>query len=101
MLVLSLIHIYNYKQQSIKAYGRSCRGTAPTHLLSGAQSRTPCDWKSFMSNDKNKTQLISLLLDQWTTDKYATILVDRNLPYVIAEEVFCLTCKDARLFPNI
>ena len=47
-----------------------------------------------MSNDKNKTQLISLLLDQWTTDKYATRLVDRNLYYIIGEKVFRLTCED-------
>ena len=47
-----------------------------------------------MSNDKNKTQLISLLQNQWTTDKYATRLVDRNLYYVIGEEVFRLTCED-------
>ena len=48
-----------------------------------------------MSNDKNKTQLISLHLDQWTTDKtYVTRLVDTNLSQVIDEEVFCFTCED-------
>ena len=47
-----------------------------------------------MSNDKNKTQLISLLLNQWTIDNYATRLVDRNLYYVIGEEVLGLTCED-------
>ena len=47
-----------------------------------------------MSNDKNKTQLISLLLDQWTTDKYVTRFVVRNLSQVIDEEVFHLTCED-------
>ena len=46
-----------------------------------------------MSIGKNKTKLISLLLDQWTTDKYVTRLVDRNLSQVIDEEVFRLTCK--------
>ena len=85
-----------YKQLSIKSYERSRRGTAPTHLLPGAKSKTPNDWKSFMSNDKNKTQLISLLLDQWTTDKYATRLVNRNLYFVIGEEVFRLTCEDGK-----
>ena len=46
-----------------------------------------------MSNGKNKTKLISLLMDQWTTDKYVTRLVDRNLFQVIDEEVFRLTCE--------
>ena len=50
-----------YKQHSIMSYQRSRRGTSPTLLLSGAMIRTSRDWKSFMSNDKNKTQLISLL----------------------------------------
>ena len=70
-------------------------------MLYGAQSRTPCDWKSVISNDKNKTQLISLHLDQWTTDKYATRLVDRNLTHVIDHVTFHLTCEDAILLPNI
>ena len=87
-----------YKQLSIKSYERSYRGTAPTHLLSGAQSKTPCDWKSLIYNDKNKTQLMSILLDQCTTDKYATRLVDRNLSHVIDEEMFHLSCKDASCF---
>ena len=64
-----------YKHQSIKSYEHSCRGTALTRLWSGARSRTPRDWKSFMSNGKNKTQLISLLLAKWSTDKYTTRLV--------------------------
>ena len=50
-----------YRQQSIKSYKRSRRGTAPILLLSDAKSRTSRDWKSFMSNDKNRTQLISPL----------------------------------------
>ena len=36
----------------------------------------------------------SLLLDQLTTNKYATRLVDRNISHIIGEEVFCLTCED-------
>ena len=42
------------RQPSIKSYERLRRGTAPAHLLSGAKSRTPYDWKSFMSNDKKQ-----------------------------------------------
>ena len=71
MLVLSLIYTL-YKQQSRKSYERSHRGITPTILSSGAKSRTPRDWKSLLSNEKNKTHHINLILDQWTTDKYAT-----------------------------
>ena len=47
-----------------------------------------------MGNDKNKSQLIKLLLEQWKTDKYAAKLVDRSIYYVIGEHVYCLTCDD-------
>ena len=41
-----------------------------------------------MSNDKNKAQLNSLLLHQWTTGKtYVIRLVDGNLSHAIDEEV--------------
>ena len=85
-----------YKPQSIKFYERACRGMAPTFLLSGARTKTPHEWKSFMSNDKNKTQLINLLLEQWKTDKYAAKLVDRSIYYVIGEKVYRLTSEDGR-----
>ena len=51
-----------------------------------------------MSNDKNKTQLISLLLDQWTTDKYATRRVDINLSHVrVKSGIFGQTAKFGQL----
>ena len=83
-----------YRKQSIKSYERARRGMSPAFLLSGAKTKTPRDWKGFMGNDKNKTQLIKLLFDQWKTDKYATRLVDRSIYYVLEENVFRLTCKD-------
>ena len=83
-----------YRKQSIKSYERAHRGMSPAFLLSGAKTKTPRDWKGFMGNDKNKTQLIKLLFDQWKTDKYATRLVDRSIYYVLEENVFRLTCED-------
>ena len=62
----------------------------PTFLLSGARTKTPRDWKGFMGYDKNKTQLIKLLLEQWKTEKYAAKLVDRSIYYVIGEHVYVL-----------
>ena len=85
-----------YKPQSIKSYERTRRGTTATHLLSGAKTRTPHDWKNFMSNDKNKTQLIKLLLDQWKTDKFATRLVGRDIYFVIDKAVVRLTSEDGQ-----
>ena len=47
-----------FKAQSIKSYERARRGMAAIFLLSGARTKAPHKWKSFMSIDKNKTQLI-------------------------------------------
>ena len=47
-----------------------------------------------MGNDKNKTQFIKLLFEQWKTDKYAAKLVDRSIYYIIGENVYLLTCDD-------
>ena len=52
-----------------------------------------------MSNDKNKTQLINLLLDQWKMDKYASRHIGPNI-YVVGENVFRLTCEDEKRVSN-
>ena len=92
--------IDTYIQHSAKSYERARRRTAPTHLLSGARTKSQYDWKSFMSSNKNKTQLIKLLLDQWKTDKYASRLIGRNIYYVPGVNVFRLTCEDEMTVSN-
>ena len=85
-----------YIQHSVKSYECARRVTAPTYLLSGARAKNPHDRKSFMSNDKNKTQLIDLLLAQRKTDKYSFRLIGRNIYYVVGEKVFRLTCEKGK-----
>ena len=49
-----------------------------------------------------KTRLGSLVY-LWINGQLTSTLLDlnRNVSHVIDEEVFCLTCEDARLFPDI
>ena len=61
----------SYHENSIKTFERRRRGITPTFLLPGPKTKTPRDWKSFMSNDDNKTQLIKLLFSEWKKPKYA------------------------------
>ena len=70
------------------------RGTSSTFLLSGPKTKTPRDWKSFMSNDENKTQLIKLLVSEWKKPKYSSRLRRRQLFFVCDEECFCLSSDD-------
>ena len=76
-----------YKPMSIKSFERRRRAL----LLSGPKTRTPKDWKSFMQNDDNKTQLLHLLLDQWKADRYAPALQGRFVYYVLGETCHRLT----------
>ena len=81
----------SYYEHSIKSFERSHRGEAPTFLLSRPKTKTPRDWKLFMSNDNNKSQLIKLLLSEWRKPKYATSLKGRELFFVCREECVSLT----------
>ena len=84
----------SYYEHSIKAFERRRREMSTTFLLSGPKTRTLWDWKSFMSNDKNKTQLIKLLLSEWKKPKYASRLSRRQLFFVCGEECICLSSDD-------
>ena len=84
----------SYYEHSIKAFERRCRGMSTTFLLSGPRTKTPREWKSFISNDENKTQLIKLLLSEWKKPKCASRLRRRQLFFVCGEECFCLSSDD-------
>ena len=84
----------SYHENSIKTFERRHHGITPTFLLSGPKTKTPRDWKSFMSNDDNKTQLIKLLLSEWKKPKYAKRICGRQLFFVCGRKCFCLSSDD-------
>ena len=86
-----------YHENSVKSFERCRRGVAPTFLLSGPKTKTPRDWKLFMSSDENKTQLIKLLLSEWRRSKYAARLDGRQLFFVCGEECICLASNNGIL----
>ena len=55
-----------------------------------------------MSNNKNKTHFICILLDQWSTDKCVTRLVKvETYPKLLMKRCSVLPVKTTRLSPNI
>ena len=72
------------------------RGSSQTQplLLRGQSTKTPRDWKSFLSNDENKRNFINLLLQLWEDDKYAEQLKDREIIFASAEQCTRLTSSD-------
>ncbi|MES9950704.1 MAG: hypothetical protein ABW118_17235 [Candidatus Thiodiazotropha sp.] len=83
-----------YKEKSIKSFERKRRGTSEKLLISGPKTKAPKDWKGFMSNDENKTQLIKLLFSEWQKASYAKKLKGRNLYFAMGNECYHLTSTD-------
>lgn len=83
-----------YKKNSIKSFERMRRGSTPTFLVSGPKTKTPRDWKGFMSNDKNKTQLINLIFEQWTTQRFSQKLISQNIFFILSDKCYKLSSRD-------
>ena len=54
-----------YQQHSINHMETDRRGMADKFLVSGPSTKVPGDYKQFLANSENKTQLIQLLLREW------------------------------------
>ena len=80
-----------YKDSSIKDDERRRRGSSEVLLLKGSATRLPRDWKSFLSNSTNKSNLIKLLLKEWKRDKYAAKLVGWQVYFVCEDQCVMLT----------
>ena len=49
---------------SIKENERLSRGTSQALLVKGPLTKTPCDWKDFLSNSTNKQQLVKRRVEE-------------------------------------
>jgi hypothetical protein len=57
----------------------------------GPATKVPRDWKTFLSNDENKTSFTRFLLEEWKKDKYAPKLQGRQVLFVCQEKCVRLT----------
>ena len=84
-----------YKPDSIKGLERTRRGSATTYnIAGGAKIKLPRDFKSFLLNSENKKQLIHLVLMQWHTTRYASLLHHRKVFYAAEESCNCYTTTE-------
>jgi len=86
----------SYKPQSIKSFERNRRGQGAVYSIGGPKTSVPKDFKQFMCNAGNKTQLIKLLLSEWQSNKYAQRLHGRKVYFVCGEECYCLESVDGQ-----
>ena len=83
-----------YLPNSAKTVERRRRGCGEKLILQGPLTKRPVDWKLFLTNDDNKTQLIKLLLDIWSGDAFAEQLSTQKVSTVSAGHVYCLQTDD-------
>lgn len=57
-------------------------------------TKVPQNWKSFMLNSRNKTQLIELLKTEWRKPDYALRLKGRQIMFVCAKLCDSLSSSD-------
>ena len=81
----------SYHGQSVKQFERDRRGKTAEYCLGGPSTKLPRDFKAFMLNASNKTQLLRFLLSEWQTDRYAVRLRGKSLYFVCEERCVCLT----------
>ena len=85
-----------YRDMSIKEAEREHRGASSTHLIKSPLTKIPRDWKKFLRNSKNKTQLTKLLLLEWKTPKYSAKLVERRILFVCERDCTSITSSDGK-----
>ena len=79
----------SYSKSSVKAHERKQRGITEKLIVKGANTRKPHDWKTFLSNEENKEQLVGLMHTCWAElvpDDRSVILIENGDAFNIGKE---------------
>lgn len=79
-----------YLPESIKSMERERRGSSDKMIIKGLSTKRPSDWKTFLSNDKNKEQLTELLANAWSRDIYAEKIKDKTFVTISKESAYMI-----------
>ena len=74
-----------YQTYSIKAQERQCHGFSQRYIIDGPATRKPTDFKLFLANEDNKTQLCRLLLRVWGSKSAASRLENCGTALVVVD----------------
>ena len=75
---------------------RATQGTVKVKITGGGQ-KCPKQWKKFLSSGENKRTLTRFLLQQWSRDKYADQIGNRNVYFAVENECFRLSLNDGKV----
>lgn len=75
-----------YKEESIKNAEREKRGSESGHVFKNIKADHKIhQWRKFLSNSKNKSQLIKFISDEWQKERYRERLADKTI-FVTSED---------------
>ena len=75
-----------YRPVSFKLQERDGRGRSNHIIINSVKSRTPCDFKEFLSNGENKSRLITLTFEYFVIKKAKVLNNLRATKLVLLEE---------------
>lgn len=85
-----------YQPNSVKSVERKRRGCGEKLILHGEMTKRPSDWKAFLANDENKTQLTRLLLRVWSKDDMAEKYENQKCIVAVDGQAYCLYSADKK-----
>ena len=64
------------------------------HLIGGQLNTRPADWKDFLMNSENKSQLVAVMNEVWYSDAFAHKLQNRKIASVVQGNFYLLESDD-------
>ena len=66
-------------------------------IISGPMTKTPVDWKAFLTNAENKKQLVGVISSVWSSSTFAIKLVNRKVILVSEGQGYLLQSRDGEI----
>jgi len=83
-----------YQESSIKDMERKRRGSSENLSIGGQLTNKPADWKNFLMNSQNKSQLVDVINEVWCSGAFAPKLVQRKVVAVVQGHSYLLESDD-------
>ena len=84
-----------YHDGSIKDMEREQCGSSEKLIIGGQLTKRPADWKDFLMNSENKSQLVHVMNEVWCSDAFAHKLQNRKIVSMVQGYVYLLESEDA------
>jgi hypothetical protein len=89
-----------YRQISMKNAEREIRGSSAQIIIKSFQSKVPRDFKNFLTNGDNKTRMITLLFDYFSSNQAKVLNILRTSKLVLSKDIetICVTLSSVFVY---